>query len=234
MTSLRGLFVTGTDTGVGKTTISTGLLRYALRRGRRPIPVKPAETGCAPDPTDAIALRQAAGAPLTLAEVCPHQLRLPAAPAQAASAEGVLLDLDQLANHVRKVAARGDFVLVEGAGGLLVPYAGASTAADLAGALGLPLLIVARTALGTINHAALTLREARHRGLPVAAVLLNQTTREEGPHASGNAALITAVTGTPVTCQLPFVPDRERADPERIADLLVSAIGTPVLDSLLG
>ena len=231
---LRGLFVTGTDTGVGKTTVSAGLLRYACRRGRRPIPVKPAETGCDPHPTDALALHRAAGSPISLADVCPHPFRLPAAPAQAAAAEGVHLDLEQLADHVRRVAARGDFVLVEGAGGLLVPYTDRATAADLAAALGLPLLVVARTALGTVNHTALTLREAARSGLRVAAVILNQTTIDDGPHARGNAALITGVTQTPINGQLPFLPEPYRTDPEHLADRLVAALGSATLDALLG
>jgi dethiobiotin synthetase len=231
---LRGVFVTGTDTGVGKTTVAAGLLRYACRRGRRPIPVKPAETGCDPDPTDAVTLHRAARAPVSLSDVCPHPFRLPAAPAQAAAAEGVRLDLNQLAAHVRALAGRGDFVLVEGAGGLLVPYADGATAADLASALELPLLVVARTALGTVNHTALTLREAARSGLRVAALVLNQTTIDDGPHASGNAALITSVTNTQANGQLPFVPEQHRTDPDYLADWLLAAVGPATLDALLG
>ncbi len=231
---LRGLFVTGTDTGVGKTTVSIGLLRYAQRQGRRPIPVKPVETGCDPDPADAVALLRAAGQPISLADVCPHAFRLPAAPAQAAAAEGVHLQLDRIADHIRAVAGRGDFVLVEGAGGLLVPYAAGATTADLAAALGLPLLIVARTALGTVNHTALTVREAARAGLQVAAVVLNRTTPEEGPHAAGNAASIEAVTGLRVAGPLAHVPAARRTDPDHLADVLLDGLGAPVLDRLLG
>jgi dethiobiotin synthetase len=231
---LRGLFVTGTDTGVGKTTIALGLLRYAGRRGRRPIPVKPVETGCAPDPADAIALWRAAGEPIPLDDVCPHRFPLPAAPSQAAAAAGVRLHLAHLAQHIRGVATRGDFLLVEGAGGLLVPYDDGATAADLASLLGLPLLVVARTALGTVNHTSLTLREASRGGLPVAGLILNQTTADEGPHAYGNADLIHAVTKVRAAGRLPYLPGEQKADPDHVADLLVAALGAPTLDRWLG
>src|SRR5206468_11938385 len=93
--SARGLFVTGTDTGVGKTLISVALLRLAHRRGLRPIPFKPAETGCDPHPADARALWLAARPPVPETDICLYALRLPAAPAQAAAAEGVHIDLQR-------------------------------------------------------------------------------------------------------------------------------------------
>jgi dethiobiotin synthetase len=231
--SLRGLFVTGTDTGVGKTTVGVGLLRYALRQGRHPIAVKPVETGCAPDPADAIALSRAAGEPLRLSDVCPHRFRLPAAPAQAAAAEGQRLDLPLIVDHIRSVATQGDFLLVEGAGGLLVPYADGATAADLAATLHLPLLIVARTALGTVNHSSLTIREAARAGLPVAALILNETAAEPGPHTAGNAALIADVTGVRAAGQLPYISPDRRDDADYIADQLLGALGPATLAQLL-
>ena len=85
----RGLFVVGTDTGVGKTTVACGLLRLALRRGLRPVPFKPVETGCDPNPLDAWALWRASGERVAREGVCSYALRLPAAPALAAQSEGV-------------------------------------------------------------------------------------------------------------------------------------------------
>jgi dethiobiotin synthetase len=196
--------------------------------------VKPVETGCAPDPADAVALWRAAGEPIPLSTVCPYRFRLPAAPSQAAAAEGVRLDLAQLAAHVRAAAALGDFVLVEGAGGLLVPYDAGATAADLALMLGLPLLVVARTALGTVNHTSLTIREAARVGLQVSAVILNQTTADEGPHAAGNAGLIRDVTALQVAGRLNYVPPELRSDPEYLAERLAAAVGAVTLDRLLG
>ena len=190
MTPLRGLFVTGTDTGVGKTLVAAGLARYARRLGLAPIPFKPVETGCDPDPLDALCLWRAAQPPLPPADVCLYALRLPAAPALAAAAENQSIDVDRIVSRARELAALGDLLIVEGAGGLLVPYAGSTTAADLAAQLRLPLLVVARTALGTINHTALTLAEARRRHLPIAGCILSRVAEDIAPHEAANADLI--------------------------------------------
>jgi dethiobiotin synthetase len=230
---LTGLFVTGTDTGVGKTLVAMGLLALARRRGLRPVPFKPVETGCAPDPNDARALQRAAATDLSLDAICPFPLRLPAAPSAAAAAENIRLDIHDLAELARAAAATGDVLIVEGAGGLLVPYAGAATAADLASALGLPLLVVARTALGTVNHTALTLREAARQGLAVAGLVLNRTSAEVAPHEDRNIDLIEAVTGARALGTVPFLPEPSRGDPERAADALLESLGAGTIDRLL-
>jgi dethiobiotin synthetase len=230
----RGLFVIGTDTGVGKTTIASGLLRLARQRGGAPIPFKPAETGCDPAPLDAHALWEAARPPIALADVCLHALRLPAAPALAAEAEGVRLDLDAIVARARALAGAGDFLLVEGAGGLLVPYVGGATTADLAARLGLPVLVVARTSLGTVNHTSLTVREAERTGLSVAAVVLNETEPTRGPQEFGNADLIGSVIRSRPLGPVPYLPPEARRDPDRLADALAAALGPQAIDSLLG
>jgi dethiobiotin synthetase len=211
-----------------------------------PIPFKPVETGCDPYPADARALWQAARPPITEAQVCPYAFKLPAAPAQAAAAEGIQLDVDDLAAHGRALAQSGDFLLVEGAGGLLVPYAGSQTGADLAARLALPLLVVARTALGTINHTSLTLLEARRRNLPLAGYLLNRTTPDLAPHElepsappSGrnlggvNAAAIAELTGVRSLGVVPFVSPGQRNDPDHLAGVLAAALGERTLETLL-
>ncbi|HEX5270021.1 MAG TPA: dethiobiotin synthase [Gemmataceae bacterium] len=234
MTSIpRGLFVTGTDTGVGKTTVSAALLRHARRVGLRPIPFKPAETGCAPDPADAHLLWAAAQAPVAKAEVCLYAFPLPAAPSQAAAAAGAAIDVDRILDQAGRLASRGDFLLVEGAGGLLVPYAEGVTGADLARRLGLPVLVVARTALGTINHTALTLREAARTGLTVAATILNRTSAALDPHEGGNADLIASLTGSRPLGPFPWMPRGSAEDPDRLADVLESTVGQAALDELL-
>src|SRR5690242_18280132 len=126
-----GLFIAGTDTGVGKTAVGCALLRAAHRRGHRPIPFKPAETGATPDPLDAYLLHQAAGAPVPRDRVCLYALPLPAAPQAAATESGVTISLSAILQRARDLAAAGDGLLVEPAGGLLVPYAPDLTGADL-------------------------------------------------------------------------------------------------------
>lgn len=230
----RGLFVTGTDTGVGKTLISAALLRYARRLGLVPIPFKPAETGCEPRPADARALWLAAGPPIPEAEVCLYALRIPVAPLAAARAEGVRIDPQRIVDRATALAAKGDLLLVEGAGGLLVPYAEGVAGVDLAKRLGLPLLVVARTALGTVNHTALTLREAARNGIPIAGLILNRTPGSEGPQEAGNAELIASLTGCRALGTFPTVPPAAAGDPDQLADALSAAIPEQVLRTLLG
>jgi dethiobiotin synthetase len=230
----RGLFVTGTDTGVGKTLVSAALLRYARRLGLVAIPFKPAETGCAPEPTDARALWRAATPPVSADEVCLYALRLPVAPLAAAEAEGVRIDLDRIAERADSLAAKGDLLLVEGAGGLLVPYGPRTTGADIARRLGLPLLVVARTALGTVNHTALTLREAARSGVRVAGLILNRTPGSAGPQEAGNGALIASLTGCQAMGTFPTLGPEAAGDPDQLADALAAAVPEQVLRTLLG
>jgi len=167
-----GLFVTGTDTGVGKTVVACALVRALRKRGIDVGVLKACETGVAADgPLDAVALSRAAGEPDPLDTVCHQQFALPAAPVVAARHAGRAVDHEAIARAFAALSARHAMVVVEGAGGLLVPTGPGATMADLAGALGLPLLVVTRTSLGTINHTLLTLSEAARRGLDVLGVV---------------------------------------------------------------
>lgn len=169
----RPLLVTGTDTGVGKTVFTCALLRALRARGLEPFPIKPVETGCddLERPEDAIALGAAAG--VDPSRVCPVRYRTPASPWTAARIEGAKHSFQDLVAHVRAVQRDHEFVVVEGAGGLLVPLDEGKTYADLAVALDARLVVVARDALGTLNHTSLTLEAARSRGISVVAVVLN-------------------------------------------------------------
>jgi len=217
-----GVFLLGTDTGVGKTALACALLRLALRRGLRPVPLKPVETGCAPHPQDALRLLSAASRPdLAVSTVCPFPLPLPVAPAQAAAQAGLQLQLAQLVNLIQEAAPRGDFLLVESAGGLLTPYAPDFTGADLAAAAPLPILLVARNALGTINHTALAVAELRRRALPLAGIVLMEVTPDPTPDRLRNAFYIEALTGHRPLATLPFI---EGADPDALADALAAQL----------
>src|SRR5262249_24369338 len=149
----------------GKTFVACALA-YALReRGRTVAVMKPVETGVGSVPEDALRLRAAAADPAALDDVCPYRLRAPLAPTVAARAEGVTIDLARLESQLRRRRTAADVLLVEGAGGLLVPITDGITYADLAARLGLPLLVVAANRLGTVNHCALTARVAESAGL---------------------------------------------------------------------
>jgi dethiobiotin synthetase len=231
---IRGLFIVGTDTGVGKTTVGAGLIRLLRRSGRRPIPFKPVETGCAPAPLDATRLWRAADRPLPLAEICPFALALPAAPAAAAAALGSERDLDDLVRRALTAATAGDCLVVEGAGGLLSPYGRGWTNADLATRLGLPILLVARVALGTINHVALTIGELARRKLPLAALVLVRTQPEAAPHEPSNARLIEETTGVAPIGTIPWLSPAEHADDERLAAIVSGVFPESEIRRLFG
>jgi dethiobiotin synthetase len=231
-TSPPGAVILGTDTSAGKTTFACALLRLAHRLSLRPVPHKPVETGCSPEPNDSLRLLLASHNPaIRLRDVCPIQLASPVAPAVAASAAGLSLILSDLATTALGFASGGNFLVVETAGGLLSPYGPRFTSADLAAALHLPIVLVAPNRLGTINHTCLALSELARRQLPVAALVLVDTTPEPTPDRPHNAALIAAQTGVLPLATLPFVPD---LDPEHLADALAAQVPPADLFSRLG
>lgn len=197
----RGIFVSGTDTGIGKTWVSCRLAEAWAARGLRVGVFKPAESG---DGGDAKALIKAARSSLPLDLVRPYAFRRPLAPAMAAALEGKRVSMAGLRRCYRQIEAESDRVLVEGAGGLLVPYAPGLDGAALAQRLGLPLLIVARAGLGTINHSLLTLEAARQRGLKVLAVILNGPHDAKDPSIRLNAEAIRSLGRVRVLGPLPW------------------------------
>jgi dethiobiotin synthetase len=167
------VFVTGTDTGVGKTWAAAALAAAAVRDGLVPGYLKPAQTG-EDDDAGEVARRVPGAVCRTLVRFRPAL-----APGIAARVEGSPpVALEAVVEAAGALARQTDGVIVEGAGGLLVPLAPGATMADLAAALGLPLVIVTRVTLGTLNHTALTLEAARARGLAVAGLVLNGCTPE--------------------------------------------------------
>jgi dethiobiotin synthetase len=218
---MRGLFVTGTDTGVGKTEVAVALVSGWRARGLDVGAMKPAQSGVEDGlPTDADLLRVAAGGADPAGLVCPYSLRAPLAPAVAARLEGVEISFDHLLSCAAELGRRHAALVVEGAGGLLVPLTERDTYADLAVALGLPVLVVARAGLGTVNHAALTCEALRARGLAVAGVVLNRAGAGTDPSEPHNAAEIERLTGARVLASLPYEPDarlRARLLPDRLA-----------------
>lgn len=211
---MRGVLVTATDTGVGKTEVACALLREARARGLDAIGMKPAQSGVsAPEPSDADRLWEASGRAEPVEAICPYSFRAPLAPALAARLEGREVSLQNVVAAVGALASRHEAVVVEGAGGLLVPLTERETYADLARALGLPVVVVARAGLGTVNHTALTVEALRSRGLAILAIVLNRTLAADDPSVPHNATEIARATGIAPVALLPFVPDideRER------------------------
>jgi dethiobiotin synthetase len=173
------LFITGTDTGVGKTWVAAAIARTLCRQGRVVRVAKPVATGAVWTgrrwlSDDTRLLAEAAAEP-DLEAVTPWALAAPAAPPVAARLAGVRLELEDLLGAVRRRGGRDVGVVVEGVGGLLCPVTEDATAADLAVRLGLPVVVVARRSLGTLNHSLLTVEVARGRGLDVRGVVVNET-----------------------------------------------------------
>jgi adenosylmethionine-8-amino-7-oxononanoate aminotransferase len=224
VTGARGVLVTGTDTGVGKTLVAAGIVRALRRRGIDTGVMKAAATGVPPD-DDADLLRAAAECDDPPELVSPLRLRDPLAPAVAADREGRVPDPAVIRRAFEALAVRHAFTVVEGTGGLLVPLAWGFTVADLARDLGLPLLVVARAGLGTLNHAALTVEAARARGIPVLGVVLNRA--EEGPAGLAeetNPAALERLAGVRVLGTVPRVPADRARDPDALADAIESAV----------
>jgi dethiobiotin synthetase len=199
---VKGLFVTGTDTGVGKTFVSCALIRAARGAGHRVFAFKPIETGCpASEPgEDQRALAAASGDVLRGT----YRLKLPAAPWVAAQAEGVEIALDRVGADLVSASAF-DRVLVEAAGGWRVPITRTADTADLARLCGLPVLVVARAGLGTINHTLLTVEAIQRDGLHLAGVVLSTRPQDDAEFARSNAEQIRARSEVRVFC-LPELP----------------------------
>ena len=190
-----GLFVTGTDTGVGKTWVTCALARQAVARGSRVFAFKPIETGCAlvggqlvGDDQELLCAAAGGWQMEDLRGV--YRFSLPAAPLVAAQAEARVIELDRIAASFGRGASGADLVLVEAAGGWRVPLTVAGDTSALARAVGLPVLVVARAGLGTINHTLLTVEAIERDGLMIAAVVLNQREGDDPAFTASNQAQI--------------------------------------------
>ena len=176
---MTAFFVTGTDTGVGKTFVSCALLHAMARRHPRVVGMKPVAAGLVQtqdgwDSEDAIALRAASTVRVPPALDNPVRLPDPLSPHLAAERAGTRIDIAHLVACQRELAQHADAMVVEGAGGFLVPLSPEHTGADLAQALGLPVLLVVGLRLGCLNHALLSAEAIRARGLPLAGWVANR------------------------------------------------------------
>jgi dethiobiotin synthetase len=218
---VRGLFVTGTDTGAGKTIVSAALVAAMARAGERVVAHKPVVTGldepAALWPPDHELLAAAAG--MRPEDVAPLRFGPAVSPHLAAQLDGVLIDPAEVIARARAAGAREDTLIVEGVGGLLVPLSEELSVRDLAVALGLEVLIAARPGLGTINHTLLTLQAARAAGLAVRAVVLTPWPEQPSPLERSNRATI-ARLGQVEVAALRRVASPAIADLARAGDTL--------------
>jgi dethiobiotin synthetase len=199
---LRGLFVSGTDTGVGKSVVAAAVCAALVARGQQVAAFKPAVTGLDEPagewPRDHVLLAAAAGSHQTPTDVAPYRFGPPLSPHYAAELAGQTIEPARLFAAARAAGA-GQALVAEGVGGLLVPLTSGYLVRDLALDLGLPLVIAARTGLGTINHTLLTVEAARAVGLRVAGVVMTPWPAAPEPIEVSNRATIERLAGVPVS-----------------------------------
>ena len=199
----KGLFITGTDTGVGKTLVACGLASALRELGSKIGVMKPAETGCEDRegelfPQDAFYLKEASGSEEPLHRICPYRLSSPLAPSVAAEEAGIEIHFSLLSQLYKEMSRSNDLTLVEGAGGLLVPLHLRFTYADLVRRLKLPVIVVVANRLGAINHTLLTLEHASHSGIEVVGYIINNLESHPTPATKTNARTLQALTS--ITC----------------------------------
>ncbi len=222
----KGFFITGTDTGVGKTVVTAILLSWLKDQGERVGVMKPVECGVDPEcfsaaNSDAHFLMEVADGQDNDNEVCPFRFKTPASPYQAGLIEGRAVDLEKIIATFSALASRHDWMLIEGIGGLMVPLTSNEVVADLALTLKLPLILVTRYSLGTQNHTLLTIEVARQRGLPIAGLVFNKTSA--APLSSieqSQPTLLCARTGLPLLAEIPFIKETtvDNLSPTRIIE----------------
>ncbi len=224
---MRGCFITGTDTGVGKTMVTAALARHLTERGHSIGVMKPIETGVAGDDrfdSDAARLKAAASATESLDLIGPYRFSPPLAPLAAARKTGVTIELDRIVQAFDRVRDRHSISLVEGIGGVMVPIGIDWDVRDLMVRLGLPVLVVGQATLGGVNHALLTLDALRQRGLRIVALLLNRPSplaagSHETAQTDSTVSLLRERSGVPVLGPLPYDPHLAGSWTERIREV---------------
>jgi dethiobiotin synthetase len=207
---MRGVFVTGTGTEVGKSVVAAAVCAALAERGERVAAFKPAVTGLDESagswPPDHELLASAASAGQSPADVAPHRYGPPLSPHFAAELAGETIEPAALIEAARAAGARADAVVCEGIGGLLVPITPGYVVRDFAVDLGLPVVIAARTELGTINHTMLTVEAARAAGLRVAGIVMTPWPTEPAPIQTSNRDTIERLGSVPVSGLPPTDP----------------------------
>lgn len=234
---MKVIFVTGTDTGIGKTVISSAISAFfSLRKQMNVGVMKPFECGLSKTdkdllPWDAICLREASGSNDDLNTISPYTLEAPVAPEVAAMLEHVNIDINMVDKIYHSLAKSHDLLVIEGAGGVLVPIRENFFFADLIQKWNAPTLIVSRLGLGTINHTLLTNHLLKERGIKVIGVILNNTDGLGDLPAQTNPDILRKYLDVPVLGIFPHVKDllKGSVDRERMADILAENINTDAL-----
>ncbi len=216
----KGIFITGTDTGIGKTVVAGGLACALKKEGIDVGVMKPVQTGCietakgllAPDADFLISM---SGVKDDIDLIAPYRFKEPLAPSVAAEIEGREIDIEKIISSYNKLTQIHNFIIIEGAGGILVPILKEYLFIDLIKSLAVPIIIVARTGLGTINHTLLTARYAHDNGIEIIGVIYNHTDKkEDGIAEKNNPDIIKRLCNIPVLGILPFINNLNTEDVE--------------------
>jgi dethiobiotin synthetase len=218
---MQGYFITGTDTDVGKTWISLGVIEALKSQGRKVGVMKPISAGCAQTDAglrneDAVLLQQHSNVELAYDAINPYAFEPAIAPHIAAAEAGVRIDIETLHNQFHTIATNSDCVVVEGAGGWQVPLNDFQTMADLAKRLELPVVLVVGLRLGCLNHALLSVEAIRACGLPLAGWVANQLSPQM-EHMEENVRTLEEMIDAPLLGHIPWL---ESLDVSVIADRL--------------
>ncbi len=218
----QGVFVTGTDTDVGKTWVGQLIIRQLIHAGIAVVPRKPVESGWQTDikQTDAWLLAYAAGKTDELEQVCPNRLEAAVSPVRAATLEGKRLLIKEVKQQCLNGVDHNEFLYIEGAGGFFSPLAHDGLNVDLAKGLGLPVLLVAEDKLGCINHILLSLAAIQHYGLSIKGIILNAKKQVEHETEMNNFEDLQGLIKTPVF----QVSYRQEAIPEQMLAVLFNDI----------
>jgi dethiobiotin synthetase len=211
---MQNVFITGTDTGVGKTVVSAALLALAREKGVDAVPFKAVQTGCrgrgstlrAPDLEFSIRMSGMDVSTVERKRMAPYRYRPACSPHLAAQKAGDAIMLSDIRKHCRILAQAHDAVIAEGAGGVLVPIGGSRTMLDVMKSLGFPVILVSRPELGTLNHTLMSLKVLRDAGLEVLAVVLCRTQSEGTSYIeSDNRKTLNKLGKLPVLGPVPFI-----------------------------
>ena len=211
----KGVFVTGTDTGVGKTVVTACLVILLSNKGLDVGVMKPVETGCPKRkgrlvPRDATFLRTVSRSKDDLSLINPYRFSKPSAPLIAAKIDHKEIKMGKISSGYNRLRERHDILFVEGAGGLLVPLTTKLTNLDLILKLNLPMIVVVGSKLGAVNHTLLTLNWARENGVKILGIFINQPNPSAGSRKSliekTNPALIRSFTKVPILGIVPYIP----------------------------
>ena len=212
-----GVFITGTDTGVGKTLIAGALARLLYASGVNVGVMKPIETGCSKRfgrliPQDACYLKKAARVNDALELINPYRFKDPIAPWPASIREGRKIQIRKILAAYNRLKRRHSFLIVEGVGGLRVPLTKTTDVVDLIKALALPVLLVARSGLGTLNHTLLSLKEGQAHGIQFLGIILNETQSEKTLADQTNRSVLSQRTSLPLLGPFPYIRDFKKTD----------------------